>query len=485
MEAKLMYVFAELLSEKNSLDCDAPELGSEAAAAQRLAIESVLAGCSEVSASQEEDPLGWLVGLAVQGRISQEEALLAADSGLIEETLLNKDNDNREAMTTLLEWSDEYRRTFIRIYADDPAQVNYTSKESAIGLSMDSLDGYSLLHGPLSQSSSRVAELCRAYLDAAESGHTIHGPDGEPDPLLIPGSRASDTYKAFNQASGLPGLCDHLSRRIIGLLETEYEGLLESLNGLPLTIALIEQNNAVGIGSLQDMQLEALLRAALRSVQQGGEPQLEIVVRNPAGVDQFRAIRDWIDGVAEQTLCGRLRCIPYRVGVLLTVDAPSKLNVRQTWNRQAQPSYESASANLMPEVKAQQIKQAAQAADMARFADAVILEIAPIPSYNDEGMHRLNQPVAGSFENISAMIKCMTHAIRGVKSELPVWVALEAIHDSLDGASIWGSGLTGVICPEKAASIARLAAARFGLLQQAEQQQGSVALQNPAQRFPL
>ncbi len=311
-----MHVFAELLSEKNSRDCDDPESGSKVAAAQRLAIESVLAGCSEVSASQEEDPLGWLVGLAEQGRISQEEALLAADSELIEEMLLNNGNDDREAMTTLLEWGDEYRRTFIRIYADDPAHVNYTSKESAIGLSMGSLDGYSLLHGPLSQSSSRVAELCRAYLDAAESGHTIHGPDGEPDPLLIPGSRASDTYKAFNQASGLPGLCEHLSRRIIGLLETEYEGLFESLNGLPLTIALIEQNNAVGIGSLQDMQLEALLRAALRSVQRGGGGRTAVgdcgaqsgwrepIPGNP-GLDRRRCGADLMRPPAVHSISGR------------------------------------------------------------------------------------------------------------------------------------------------------------------------------------
>ncbi|MGW8959314.1 hypothetical protein [Paenibacillus sp. NPDC055715] len=159
MEAKLMYEFAELLSEKNSLDCDDPGSGSEAAATQRLAIESVLTGFSEVCASQEEDPLGWLVGLAKQGRISQEEALLAADSGLIEETLLNKGNDNREAMTTGV-------HSYVSMLMI-PVQVNYTSKESAIGLSVSSLDGYSLLHGPLSQSSSRVAELCRAYLDAA------------------------------------------------------------------------------------------------------------------------------------------------------------------------------------------------------------------------------------------------------------------------------------------------------------------------------
>ncbi|WP_025684096.1 PEP-utilizing protein [Paenibacillus maysiensis] len=483
MEAKLMHVFAELLSEKNSRDCEDPESGSEAAAAQRLAIESVLAGCSEVSASQEEDPLGWLVGLAEQGIISQEEALLAANSELIGETLLNKGNDDREAMTRLLEWSDEYRRTFIRIYADDPAHVNYTSKESAIGVSMGKLDGYSLLHGPLSQSSSRVAELCRAYLDAAESGHTIHGPDGEQAPLLIPGSRPSDTYKAFNQASGLPGLCEHLSRRIIGLLETEYEGLFESLNGLPLTIALIEQNNVVGIGSLQDMQLEALLRAALRSVQQGGEPQLEIVVRNPVDVNQFRATRDWIDGVAEQTLCGRLRCIPYQVGVLLTVDASSKLNVSQTWNGQVKQFHESGSANLLPEVKAEQIKQAAQAADMARFADAVILEATRFPSYDVDA--DLSDLSVGGHEGTSDTIERMTQAIRGVKPKLPVWAAFDEVHTLLDGAGIWASRLTGIICPETGAIAARLAAARYALLQGLEGEYGPNTSHNQVQHFPL
>ncbi len=322
-----MHVFAELLGGKNSRDLKVPESGTEAAA-QRLAMETLRAGSHEVSATQEEDPLGWLVGLAEQGIISRAEALMAANPELLGKTLLNNDNDIGQAMGTLLKWSDEYRRTSIRIYADAPASLSRISTETASEIG--SFDGYSLLHGPLSQASGRVGELCYAYLDVAESGQMIHAPDGEPDPILIPGSRASDTYKTFNQASGLPGLCEHLSRRIISLLETEYEGLFESLNGSPLTIALIEQNNAVGLGSLQDMQLEALLRAALRSVRQGGEPKLEIMVRNPADVDEFRATRDWIDGVAEQTLCERLRCIPYRVGVLLTVDPSLVPNVSQT-----------------------------------------------------------------------------------------------------------------------------------------------------------
>ncbi|MEK5261644.1 PEP-utilizing protein [Paenibacillus sp. FSL L8-0663] len=482
MEAKLMHVFAELLGGKNSRDLKVPGPVMEAAA-QRLAMETLRAGSHEVSATQEEDPLSWLVDLAEQGVISRAEALMAANPELLGETMLNNGNGRGHAMDTLLEWSDEYRRTSIRIYADAPAGMSRISTETASGIR--GLDGYSLLHGPLSQASGRVGELCYAYLDVAESGQTIHASDGEPDPILIPGSRASDTYKTFNQASGLPGLCEHLSRRIISLLETEYESLFESLNGSPIAIALIEQNNAVGIGSLQDMQLEALLRAALRSVRQGGEPKLEIIVRNPADVDEFRATRDWIDGVAEQTLCGRLRCIPYRVGVLLTVDPSLVPNVSQTGNRQAARSGESANSNNMSEVSARQIKQVAQAADLARFADTVILEVIPTPFDGIRAEDQLIPSGVDGHEDTSDTIKCIMEAVRRVKPELPLWVAIDEVDHSLDGISIWENKLTGVICPDTAVPAARLAAARLGLQQPADRQHTSGAAHNHAWKFPL
>lgn len=477
-----MHVFAELLGGKNSRDRKVPELDMEAAA-RRLVMETLRAGSHEVSATQEEDPLGWLIGLAEQGLISRTEALMAANPELLGETMLNNGKDIGQALGTLLTWSDEYRRTSIRIYADAPASTSRIGTETAPGIGC--LDGYSLLHGPLSQASGRVGKLCYAYLDVAESGQTIHAPDGEPDPILIPGSRASDTYKSFNQASGLPGVCEHLSRRIISLLETEYESLFESLNGSPLTIALIEQNNAVGIGSLQDMQLEALLRAALRSVRQGGEPKLEIIVRNPADVNEFRATRDWIDGVAEQTLCGRLRCIPYQVGVLLTVDPSLTLNVCPTWNRQAARSRESANSNHMSEVSARQVKQVAQAADLARFADTVILEVIPTPSDGIRAEDQLIPPDVNGHENVSDTIKCIMEAVRRVKPELPLWAAIDEIHQSLDGISIWKNELTGVICPDTAVPAVRLAAARLELQQHADRQHTSGTAHNHAWKFPL
>lgn len=478
MEAKMMYVFTELLGNKNSRDHEDRKSMNEAA--RRLIIDSLMAGCSEVSASQEEAPLTWLAGLSDQGVISREEALLAVTPELLEEIMLNKDNtDSRKAIDTLLKWSDEYRQTPIRIYGDAPERTNRLSTRPASLPNIESFDGYSLLHGPSSQTSGHIAELCYAYLDAAESGQMNPVPKGKPNSIPILGSCASDTYKTLNRASGL---CEHLSRRIIGLLETEYEGLFEFLNGSPLSIALIEQTNAVGIGSLQDMQLEALLRAALRSIRQGGEPRLEILVRNPADVNQFRATRDWIDGVAEQTLCGRLRCIPYRVGVLLTIGMSMTADESQPRNRQHGHSGEHANVNHMPEVNAQQIKQASQAADMARFADTMILEVASIVSANREAKERLYPACANEHRNGAASLTDITEAIRGVKPELPIWLALDEIHPSLDGAAIWGNELTGIICPDEAVPAARIGTARYGILQYSEQH-SSDALHKHAQQF--
>ncbi|KJD40100.1 PEP-utilizing protein [Paenibacillus polymyxa] len=482
MEAKLMQVFAELLGGINSRDCNVPEPGMESAA-RRLAMETLRAGSHQVSAAQEEDPLGWLVSLAEQGAISRAEALLAANPELLGEPMLSNGNDTVQAMDTLLKWSDEYSDTSIRLYVDAPASMSRKSTEEASGIG--SLDGYSLLHGPLSLASGRVRELCYAYLEAAESGQKIHAPDGEPDPILVPGSRLSDTYTSFNKASGLPGLCEHLSRRIIGLLETEYEGLFELLDGLPLTIALTEQNNAVGIGSLQDMQLEALLRAALRSMRQGGEPRLEIMVRNPTDLNQFQTIRDWIDGVAEQTLCGRLRCVPYRVGVLLTVDASLVPNAGHTWSEQSVQSEKSANADSMFEVSARQTKQAAQAADLARFADMIILEVIPTPSDDNRAGGPLIPSVVDDHENANDTIKRIMEAVRRVKPELPIWVAIDEIHQSLDGNWIWENELTGVICSDSTVPVVRLAAARWRLQQQANRQHTSETAHTHAWKFPL
>lgn len=478
-----MHVFAELLSGINSRDCNVPEPGM-VSAARKLAMETLRAGSRQVSAAQEEDPLGWLVGLAEQGAISRAEALLAVNPELLGESMLNNGNDTGQAKDTLLKWSDEYSHTSIRLYADAPASMFRKSTEEASGLG--GLDGYSLLHGPLSLASGRVRELCYAYLDAAESGQKIHVPDGEPDPILVPGSRASETYTTFNKASGLPGLCEHLSRRIIGLLEAEYEGLFELLDGLPLTIALAEQNNAVGIGSLQDMQLEALLRAALRSIHQGREPRLEIIVRNPADVNQFQIIRDWIDGVAEQTLCGRLRCVPYRVGVLLTVDASLVPNAGQTGDEQSTQPGKSVNAINMSEVSARQTKQAAQAADLARFADTVILEVIPAPSsYDSEAGEQLIPATVDGHENANDTIKCIMEAVRRVKLELPIWVAIDEIHQILDGIWICENGLTGIICSDPAVPAVRLTAARWRLQQQANCQHVARSAHTHTWKFPL
>lgn len=139
----------------------------------------------------------------------------------------------------------------------------------------------------------------------------------------------------------------------------------------------------------------------------------------------------------------------------------------------------------MSEVGARQIKQVAQAADLARFADTVILEVIPTSSDGIRAEDQLIPSDVNGHENTSDTIKCIMEAVRRVKPELPLWVAIDEIHQSLDGISIWENELTGVICPDTAVPAARLAAARLELQQPADRQHTLGTAHNHAWKFPL
>lgn len=166
--------------------------------------------------------------------------------------------------------------------------------------------------------------------------------------------------------------------------------------------------------------------------------------------------------------------------------APSLVpNISPTWNKEAARSEESANPNNISKVGARHIKQVAQAADLTRFADTVILEVIPTPSDDIRTEDQLIPPGVDGHENTSDTIKCIMEAVRRVKPELPLWVAIDEINQSLDGISIWENELTGVICPDTAVPAARLAAARLGLQQPADRQRTSGAAHNHAWKFPL
>ena len=116
-------------------------------------------------------------------------------------------------------------------------------------------------------------------------------------------------------------IAEPLQRRLLCLLQEQWESLLYELQGAPVSISLMPTFNfptysysSVGI---QDIQIEALFRAMRVCEQQGIDCNVDILVTHPASAEQFANGIYFIDQVAEQTLGHMRRSIKYRVGALI------------------------------------------------------------------------------------------------------------------------------------------------------------------------
>ena len=104
--------------------------------------------------------------------------------------------------------------------------------------------------------------------------------------------------------------------------------LLESSDGcwtavtLPFMPELAEQPER--LATLQDAQLEALFTALAEHQRQGGESRLDLLAPYPASTDEFAAMREFIEEVAEQTL-GHAYAAACRIGALIA-PVPGRLS---------------------------------------------------------------------------------------------------------------------------------------------------------------
>lgn len=112
-----------------------------------------------------------------------------------------------------------------------------------------------------------------------------------------------------------------LQRRLLCLLQEQWESLLYTLEGASATLSLIPTSNAMGCSYLsdgiQDIQIEALFRAMRACEQQGVDCNVDILVTHPRSAEQFADVVQFIDQIAEQTLGHMRRSINYRVGALV------------------------------------------------------------------------------------------------------------------------------------------------------------------------
>lgn len=106
-------------------------------------------------------------------------------------------------------------------------------------------------------------------------------------------------------------------RRMRAILEAQYETCMSALRGQTLSVALVQSVPEAGLlRELQDIQAEALLRAAWTSIRQGKEHELEIAIPDPENIGAFRQMDEWLDQVSRQTLLGYRGSVRYRVGAI-------------------------------------------------------------------------------------------------------------------------------------------------------------------------
>lgn len=230
-----------------------------------------------------------LIELVTLGALSREEALLCTDANYIGGILRNaaqvqRSNEPAEptaptAPEHLLRWSDQVRS--LRVFANGvtPQDAQLGKKLGAGGLGLVRCANLLL-----------TADVKKLYATSI-----VNGDEQIPKPL---------------------------QQRLLGLLQEQWSSLLHELDGASITVSLLPPSDSeiasYPLNGIQDIQLEALFRAILRCEQQGEDYRLDLLVPNPKSGEQLTDCIDFIDRVAEQTLCHMYRQVKYRVGVLVT-----------------------------------------------------------------------------------------------------------------------------------------------------------------------
>lgn len=119
---------------------------------------------------------------------------------------------------------------------------------------------------------------------------------------------------------GDEGQAERILQRIYYRLRAAAAALLESADGVWAAVALPYAPELAArparLAALQDAQLEALFAAVAESQRLGGDSRVDLLAPYPASAAEFAAQREFIEGVAEQTL-GHAYAAACRIGALL------------------------------------------------------------------------------------------------------------------------------------------------------------------------
>ncbi|PQP86734.1 hypothetical protein CPT76_28575 [Paenibacillus sp. AR247] len=172
----------------------------------------------------------------------------------------------------------------------------------------------------LSADSERIGEILQEaeeYRSKPEEGTTPE--------MLLDWSDSMRSLRVYTEEAER-----EIQERLMNRWKGHLVNLLHSLQGAPLTVALVsgrlkdyrklKGDAALDIDMLRDIQLEALFRAAQSCQMQRIDCSLELLVPYPEDGEAFHRIHDFIDRVGEETLCHQRRSLRYRVGAMLDWD---------------------------------------------------------------------------------------------------------------------------------------------------------------------
>lgn len=191
-------------------------------------------------------------------------------------------------------------------------------------------------------------------------------------------------------------------QRISYRLRAATAELLESPDGEWAAVTLLHPEALAALpaklAALQDAQLEAIFAAVAVNQRQGGDCRLDLLAAYTASASEFAAKREFIEGVADQTL-GHAYAAACRIGALIAPDV-----------------------------------EPAAAAEIARIADFLVLD----------GAASELAPESAAAESFARAAGKIYAAVKGVKPAAVVLAAGTPAATAL--ADLYRIGLSGIFC---------------------------------------
>ncbi|MCM3782733.1 pyruvate, phosphate dikinase [Neobacillus mesonae] len=243
-----------------------------------------------------------------------------------------KDPEISEELELILQWADEIKRMKVYANIDNSGDVKYARRWGAEGIGLCRTEHMFL-------SPSRLPLIQRVIVagSSQERQEALY--------RLLP-VQQSDFEQIFAEMDGLPVTIRLLDPPLheflpkLEVLESRREHLrmitmdedtdeLEKVERVIAKVQELKETNpmlgwrgarlGIVIPEIYDMQIEAIFRAAAKSIERGISVKPEIMIPLVGHASELAELRKLVDEVAEQVLRENIRHCPYQVGTMIEV----------------------------------------------------------------------------------------------------------------------------------------------------------------------